>query len=1426
MKLLFTCLIAAQTLATHAAEAPPAPGHPVPIFDGKTLHGWEGTAKWWRVEDGCLTGGSFTETVPDNEFLATTRNYTNFVVRLKIKLTGTNGFINSGFQIRSQRVPKSTEMAGYQCDFGEPNWYGAVYDESRRNKVMAWSDMTALDPVIKRQDWNDYVIRADGARITTWINGVLGTDYIEPDDAIIGWGRMGIQVHGGGKAVVQVKDITIEELPEAAPGKKFVPAANPGKASKASPLTPDEERASFTLPPGFEIELVESESEGLGKFVAVDWDLQGRLWTMTALEYPVDGNENPAAAKELYASKAKDKVLVFDRDPNSPNGYSTQPHVFAEGLAIPLGILPYKNGVYVQHGTEIVFLSDNDGDGKADKRDVILSGFGVQDSHLFPHQFTRAPGNWLWMAQGAFNYGKVRDASGKEIQFDQTRMSRFRANGADFEITSQGPCNIWGLAMNAEGETWIQEANDYGYPTIPFHTYANYPGCSDAQMKSYAPEFPGTAPDFQMGGTGLSGLALSDKGVWPEAYADVMYVANPITRKIQAIKIHRDGPRYKLQKLGDFVQSSDEWFRPVAMRLGPDGCLYIVDWYNKIISHNEVPRNHPERDKKRGRIWRVKHQGVVPAAIPDFSKLSGDELVNRLGVAPTTASHLAWQAITDRQLLTTVPRLKSFVSDTQSTPAKRISSLWALEGLNSVDRDSLIPLFIDPSRNVRREAVRAYAEARLSNVDDIVRLADDVDPEVRSEVIHSAATMLASFKAKSASDPSIGKCVALIIRMARPALASPTAPSTQNGSKMIKVREAYEREFERYVARYLMEQHPAEVAAYLDSPEAASLPVENRLVATLALEPKASARRVALLLPKLERAPGQEEILRLAQFPEEAGTEDALKSALNNPATRRGVLEALLAVRNRIEAEKWSPLIVNATKSLFSGSDEETALGLRLASGFKVTALEPQLSAMLQTAQTPKVQIAALKALGEIGSSEVAVFSKLAQTSTQAAVRAEALNALSASKSDQALPALVALWADLTGTQRRMALGKLTQTKASAKAVAASLKEGKIAVGDLDDASTERLLALLDGEPDARELLDQLRASFKPVLQLNGQEDDFAETGVTLDGAFTVETWVRLQPGIDNRDGIFAVPDQIDINFYDSRLRVYGGSSIGDVIVAKKPMSPKSWTHYAITRDAKGSFKIYMDGELSSNESKSAPQKLENVRIGWTIPQGGTQGALSEYRIWNYERKPEDIRNQFDRSLADQAKPEGLVFYAPGAGPWGKLHGSARIAGTSEPAPLLTAAESKAVDQKFAQFRTLANRPGNVAHGREAAAICLTCHTISGQGGNIGPNLSGAGAMGTEGLLRNIITPNAAMEAGYRTYRAEMKNGDMRDGFFVREDADVVILRTAGAEDQRISKLEIRSAKFLRRSLMPEGLLESMTPEQVSDLFAYLTSLK
>lgn len=183
------------------------------LFDGQSFAGWNGDLeKTWRIDQGVIVGGSLTQTVPRNEFLATDRAFTNFVLRLKFKLSGTEGFVNSGVQIRSQRVPRHHEMEGYQADIG-PGWYGCIYDESRRNKVLAKPSDTAVAAAVKPGDWNDYEIRCEGRRVRLRINGHEMVDYTEPDEAIPQHGVIGLQVHGGGKAEVRFKDITVEELP-------------------------------------------------------------------------------------------------------------------------------------------------------------------------------------------------------------------------------------------------------------------------------------------------------------------------------------------------------------------------------------------------------------------------------------------------------------------------------------------------------------------------------------------------------------------------------------------------------------------------------------------------------------------------------------------------------------------------------------------------------------------------------------------------------------------------------------------------------------------------------------------------------------------------------------------------------------------------------------------------------------------------------------------------------------------------------------------------------------------------------------------------------------------------------------------------------------------------------------------------------------
>ena len=1432
---------AAAAAAAAALLPPPAGPNARPIFDGKTLAGWEGNPRLWRVEGRAITGGSLTETVRENDFIASTRDYTNFIVRLKIRLTGTNGFINSGFQMRSQRVPGSSEMAGYQCDFGEPSWYGCIYDESRRNRLLASSDMAILRPVLRTNDWNDYVIRADGARITTWINGVLGVDYTERETGLpnFDWGKLGLQVHGGGKALAQMKDVFLEELPPTPPGKIFRGAPEPRKsAGKIEAVSPEEEQARFTVAPGFQVELVVSEdiAAGFGKFVAVDWDQHGNLWTMTALEYPVDANESPAVAKELYASRARDKVLVYARDPKSPTGYVRTPRVFAEGLAIPLGILPYKNGVYVQHGTEIVFLSDTDGDGRADKRQVILSGFGVQDSHLFPHQFTRAPGNWIWFAQGAFNYGKVKTSKGAEVQFDQTRMARFRPDGSAFDITSQGPCNIWGLHMTMLGETWIQEANDFGYPAMPFHEYANYPGCSQAQWKSYAPEFPGPAPHFAMGGTGLSGLAISDHTGWPEAYRDVLYIANPITRKIQALLPRRQDHREAIDKLPDFIQSSDEMFRPVALRLGPDGALYFVDWYNKVISHNEVPRNHPERDKKHGRIWRVRPSGQPLLEVPDFTTLPGPQLLARLGVGNTLQSHLAWQAIGDRQMRELIPGLSTLVRDARSSPSRRIAALWSLLGLQAAEPALLKGLLTDPDRHVRCEAVRALggwpglAEAQLRWLEPLLA---DAEPEVRTEVIRLAGRAIGA-------RPGLAQAAAaLCVRFARAPLDGPTMRSTQGG-RPIKSGVAYDREFERYLVRLFLEQQPETVRAVLASAASRDWPVENRLVAALALAPKESAARVAEILPSLGRPPWQEELLRLAQFPEEPGVGLALQAVLEAPSMGPGALEALLNVRTRLDASRITPLLASAAGRLLDSPEpRRLELGARLAGSFQLASLDARLATQLQAAlgsggtppaggrlTLPPSGLAALQALRDLKSEHTELFSRLAEQGSPA-VQEAAVGALGSSRDPAGPLQLARLYPTLASTARRAALTTLTGTKPGAQALVRALLSGAIARDELDGAALDRLQAVLGEDPELGALLQELASFFRPALRLDGSDNAWVESDITLSGPFTVETWVKLDPGIDNNDSILGAQDVLDLNFFGSQFRVWVGGGFADAIVARKRMIPEVWTHLAVTRDEEGRLRLYQNGELDTDQGRPVKRVFEHLSIAWSGPPKGTAGWLSEFRIWNTPRSADEIRADFDRSFEGDPLPPGLVTYYPGGGPWGHLQPGAKVRKTADYPPLLTPAEAKVLAEKFGKYRALAAQGGDVARGKAVfQAVCLGCHSVAGQGGQVGPVLNGAGASGVETLLRNVLTPNAAMEAGYRAFRVETRDGEVLDGIRVSEDREAIVLRRPNVEDLRVPQADVRKAGFTRTSMMPEGLLDPLPAAQVSDLFAYIKTLK
>jgi len=198
---LFLVLLAVPAAADEAGFEP--------LFTGSNLDGWEGNSQIFRFEDGAIVGGTLKAPIARNEFLCTKQDFGDFELRLKFKVLGAGA--NAGVQFRSRRIPNHHEVKGYQADLGD-GWWGSLYDESRRNKILSAADAKVVDRVLKRGEWNDYTIRCQGPRVQLWINDQQTVDYTDPDAGIEQTGLIGLQIHGGKPSEAWYKDIRIKKL--------------------------------------------------------------------------------------------------------------------------------------------------------------------------------------------------------------------------------------------------------------------------------------------------------------------------------------------------------------------------------------------------------------------------------------------------------------------------------------------------------------------------------------------------------------------------------------------------------------------------------------------------------------------------------------------------------------------------------------------------------------------------------------------------------------------------------------------------------------------------------------------------------------------------------------------------------------------------------------------------------------------------------------------------------------------------------------------------------------------------------------------------------------------------------------------------------------------------------------------------------------
>ncbi|MFK7910204.1 MAG: PVC-type heme-binding CxxCH protein [Akkermansiaceae bacterium] len=482
---------------------------------------------------------------------------------------------------------------------------------------------------------------------------------------------------------------------------------------------PAKQKAAFNLPEGMEIELYASDPM-IAKPVQMNFDPQGRLWLVSSSMYPhiVPGAEE------------NDRVLVLE-DTNG-DGKADKKTVFADNLHIPTAVMPADGGAYVANSTEILFLEDTDGDGKADKRTVLLSGFGTEDSHHFVHTFKQGPDGMIYFMQSLYIHSHIETPYGVR-RLMAGGIWQFRPETHRLEILSRGLINPWGFVFDDYGQTFATdgaggEGINFIFPRSAFRTAYGV----KKKLKGLNPGQPK-----------LCGLEILSGSHIPENLRGILIAPDFRGHRINSYKLTPNGSTYTSTRVEDFLSSSHRAFRPVDVKMGPDGALYIADWYNPIIQHGEVDFRDKRRDQTRGRIWRVTFKGQPLVEKKNLAKASIDDLLKSLVSKERGHRDLARTELRNRKKAEVLPKLKSW-SAGLSDDFARLQALWMYQALNVTNAPLIEALVASTDYRYRAAALRVVYERynELPDAEKIVsRLVDDKNPQVRLWAITCLAQM-------------------------------------------------------------------------------------------------------------------------------------------------------------------------------------------------------------------------------------------------------------------------------------------------------------------------------------------------------------------------------------------------------------------------------------------------------------------------------------------------------------------------------------------------------------------------------------------------------------------------------------------------------------------------------------------------------------